>query len=585
MKNQNIITTFILKNKVSYIIGVCFMLLASYTASLFPKILGKTIDILRKNNFQQWDVQLNILLILAVAAFSFGFTYIWRNLVMRNTRYLECLLREELFKHLQLLSPEFYSNRKTGDLIAYAINDIGAIRMSLGPATAMSINGIVLCAASIYSMSQTINWKLTLLSLAPIPVIIFLMIKIGGKIQRRFKKVQECFGAISDRVQENIYGIRVIKAYVQEQAEVSNFEKLNKAMMDANLTMIKTSSLLSPAIEICFSISFTLNLIIGGNMVLQNTISVGDFIAFNTYLAMIMTPITSIGRVINIFQRGAASYKRLMDILKIEPAIKDGDASVRFPIQGEIKICNLDFKYPGSEEKVLEDINLTIPKGSTIGIVGQTGSGKSTLANLLLKLYNVEAGKVFIDGIDINCYSLDTLREGFGYVPQDNFLFSASIKDNINFFNEVYDQKKVENSAKASCIYDSILELPEGFDTILGERGVNLSGGQKQRISMARAFIKDPSVLILDDSLSAVDTITEAKILRNFAEIRRGKTSIIIAHKISSVMNTDLIIVLDKGRICEKGTHQELLKERGLYYEIYQEQSRDRKNKFIFEAS
>ncbi|WP_139904719.1 ABC transporter ATP-binding protein [Clostridium thermarum] len=585
MKKKNIIIDFIIQNKLSYALGLCFMFSASYIASIFPKLLGSTIDILKTSNFNLEDVKRNILYIMLVAALSFGCTYIWRNLVMRNNRNLECLLREELFKHLQLLSPEFYNNRKTGDLIAYAINDIGAIRMSFGPAMAMSINGTVLCSTSIYSMIQAVNWKLTLISLLPIPVIVVFMIKIGAEIRRRFKRVQEGFGAISDRVQENIYGIRVIKAYVQEDYEVENFERLNKEMMDANLSMVKASSLLSPMIEICFSISFALNLIIGGNMVQNGTISVGDFIAFNTYLTMIMGPINSIGRVINIFQRGAASYKRLQEIFNAEPAVKDGQASVNTPIKGEIYIKNLEFSYPATEVKALENINLNIKKGSTLGIIGRTGSGKSTLANLLLKLYNVDSGKIVIDGIDINDYSLETLREGFGYVPQDNFLFSASIKDNITFFKDIFSDKDIEAAAKASCIYDSIMGFSNGFDTMLGERGVNLSGGQKQRVSMARAFIKNPPILILDDSLSAVDTITEAQILSNFAKVRKDKTAIIIAHKISSVKNADLIVVMDKGRICECGTHQQLLEERGLYYEIYEEQSKDQNNKFIFEAS
>jgi ATP-binding cassette subfamily B protein len=585
MKNKNIIIDFVLKNKLSYALGLCFMFLASYIASLFPKLLGATIDILKLNNFNLADVKRYVLYILLVAILSFGCTYVWRNLLMRNNRYLECLLREELFKHLQLLSPEFYNKRKTGDLIAYAINDIGAIRMSFGPAMAMAINGIVLCSASIYSMSQAVNWRLTLISLLPIPIIIVFMLKVGAVVRKRFKRVQESFGSISDRVQENIYGIRVIKAYVQEESEVENFDKLNKEMMDANLSMVKASSLLSPVIEICFSISFALNLIIGGNMVLKGTISIGDFIAFNAYLTMIMGPINSIGRVINIFQRGAASYKRLQEIFKVEPAIKDGQAAVKLPIKGEIHIKNLDFCYPGSDVKALDNINLNITKGSTLGIIGRTGSGKSTLANLLLKLYNIGQGKIILDGIDINDYSLETLREGFGYVPQDNFLFSAAIKDNITFFKDIYSDKEVKAAADASCMYESIMSFPEGFDTKLGERGVNLSGGQKQRVSMARAFIRNPSVLILDDSLSAVDTITEAQILSNFAEVRKDKTAIIIAHKISSVMNADQIIVMENGRICESGTHKELLEERGLYFEIYEEQSKDRKNKLIYEAS
>lgn len=575
---KKIIIDFIKKHKLSYSIGVIFMLFSSFVQTLFPKVLGNTIDILKASHFNTKPVELNILYMLLIALATFGFTYIWRNLVIGNGRGLECYLREKLFDHFQKLSPEFYSKRKTGDLIAYAINDISAVRMSVGPATAMSINGVVICAASIYSMCEAINWRLTVMSLLPIPLVIFFMMKIGKSVQKRFKKVQENFASISDRVQENIYGIRVIKAYVQEDEEVNRFENLNQNMMDSNLSMVRISSFLSPIIELCFSISFVLNLIIGGNMVLKGTISLGDFIAFNTYLTMIMEPVISIGRVITIFQRGMASYKRLNEIFSVKPEIEDGAKMVKKVIEGSIVIKNLNFNYPDSEELALEDINLSIPKGHTLGIVGKTGAGKSALVDLLIKLYNVESGKIFIDGVDINDYSLSTLREGFGYVPQDNFLFSASIKDNITFFKQTYSNKEIENAAENSCILSTIKSFPDGFNTILGERGVNISGGQKQRISIARAIIRNPSVLVLDDSLSAVDTITETQILSNFKKIRRNKTALIISHRISAVEDADEIIVLDKGHIIEKGTHEELLEKGGIYYELYSEQHRSGEN-------
>lgn len=573
---KKIIIDFLKKHKFSYSVGIIFMLLSSFVQTLFPKVLGNTIDILKMNHFDTKLVELNILYMMLIAFGTFACTYIWRNLVIGNGRGLECYLRENLFDHFQKLSPEFYNKRKTGDLIAYAINDISAVRMSVGPATAMSINGVVICAASIYSMCEAINWRLTLMSLLPIPLVVFFMMKIGKLVQKRFKKVQESFASISDRVQENIYGIRVIKSYVQEEDEVNKFEELNESMMDSNLNMVRISSFLSPIIELCFSISFVLNLIIGGNMVLKGTISLGDFIAFNTYLTMIMAPVISIGRVITIFQRGMASYKRLNEIFNVRPEIEDGFKMVEKTIEGSIVIKNLNFKYPGSDENVLERINLTVPKGHTLGIVGKTGAGKSTLINLLTKLYNVKEGTIFIDGIDINDYSLKTLREGFGYVPQDNFLFSASIKDNITFFKDGYSYKEIEYAAENSCILNTIKSFPDGLDTILGERGVNISGGQKQRISIARAIIKNPAVLVLDDSLSAVDTITEVQILKNFKRIRKNKTAIIISHRISAVENADEIIVLDNGCIMEKGTHEELLEKGGIYYELYTEQQNGR---------
>lgn len=584
MKN-NIIFLFIRKHKFSYLIGILFILTSSYIQTLFPKVLGQVIDILKSENFDLGLVKINIILILLIAIGTFISTSTWRNLVIGNGRKLECHLREVLFNHLQTLSSEFYSKRKTGDLIAYSINDVSAIRMTFGPATALSINGIVLLIASIYSMCRTINWQLTLIALLPIPFIVVIMLGIGKIIHVRFRKIQENFAAISDRIQENIYGIRVIKTYVQEEAELKNFEILNNKMMESNLSMVKISSLLSPIIEVCFSLSFVSSLIIGGNMVLKGTISLGNFVAFNTYLTMIMRPVISIGRIINIFQRGLASLKRLNDILDVEPAIKDGLRAIKIPIKGEIEYKNFSFNYPGSENMVLKNINIKILKGHTLGIVGRTGSGKSTLANILLKLYNIETDSVFLDEIDLMDYSLETLRESIGYVSQENFLFSASIKDNITFFKDGYSDEQVMESAKNSCIEQSITSLPKGFSTILGERGVNLSGGQKQRICISRSLIKNPNILILDDALSAVDSVTEEEILKNLKALRKDKTSIIISHKISTVINADEIIVLEKGEIVERGTHQQLLKEGGIYFDIFQEQFKDNHQGSNYQAS
>jgi ATP-binding cassette subfamily B multidrug efflux pump len=569
---KRIIISFLKKHKFVYLVGIVFMLSTSFIQSLFPKVLGNTIDILKMDDFEPSLVKLHIVYILLITAGAFIGTYVWRNLVIANARNLECHLREMLYDHFQRLSPEFYNRRKTGDLIAYAMNDISAVRLTFGPATARTVNGIVICIASIYAMSHIANWALTLIALLPVPVVVIVMLNIGKLVQKRFRKVQENFAAISDRVQENIYGIRVIKSFVQEDAEVENFEILSDRMLESNIDMIRTSSFLSPTIEFCFSISFVANLIIGGNLVLQGRMSLGDFIAFNGYLTMILTPVISIGRVVTMFQRGMASFKRLNEIFDVKPQITDGDKMICSSIEGEIHIRNLNFIYPGTQAKALDNVSLEIPKGSTLGIIGKSGSGKSTIANLLLKLYNTEPGTIFVDGIDINDYELKTLREGFGYAPQDNFLFSASIRDNIAFFKKTYSDIDITRAAQNSCIYENIVDLDDGFDTILGERGVNLSGGQKQRISISRAIIRDPAILILDDSLSAVDTITEGHILKNFDRIRKDRTTIIIAHRMTAVKNADQIIVLDRGRICEQGTYDGLLKKRGTFYEIYMEQ-------------
>ena len=566
---NSILIRFIKDHKFSYIIGIVFMLLSSYVQTLFPKVLGNTIDILKIKGFDVNLIYTNICYILLIAAGTFAFTYTWRNLVIGNARKLECYLREKLFDHFELLSPEFYTQRKTGDLIAYAINDINAVRQTFGPAVSMSFNGIVVCMISIYSMAKAINWQLTVLSLFPIPVMVYIMIRIGKTVKKRFKSVQETFASISDRVNENINGMRVIKAYVQEDKEVENFQKLNNQMVETNLSMVHVSSFLSPLIELCFTASFVLNLIWGGNMVLQGHISLGDFVAFNGYLTMILAPVLSIGKVITIFQRGMASLSRLNEILNVEPQIKDTGSIEKLPAEGSIKIENLSFTYSGAQKTSLRDISLTISKGHTLGIVGKTGSGKSTLVDLLLKMYNVENGRIFFGNTDINEFKLYALRNGFGFVPQDNFLFNASIADNIRFFKDTYSDEEVSDAARMSCVYQDIMNLPSSFQTILGERGVNISGGQKQRIAIARALIKNPEILVLDDALSAVDTVTESEILSNLRRVRKNKTTIIIASRISAVMQVDEIIVLDKGEIRERGTHAQLIKEGGLYSEIY----------------
>lgn len=568
---KNILIGFIREHKFSYIIGLIFMFLSSYVQTLFPKVLGNTVDILKVKGFKPESVYVNIGYILLIAIGTFVFTYIWRNLVIGNARKLECHIRERLFDHFQILSPEFYSQKKTGDLIAYAINDINAVRQTLGPALSMAINGVVVCVISIYSMANAVNWQLTLLSLIPIPLMVFIMIHIGKLVKKRFKKVQETFASISDRVNENINGMRVIKAYVQEDKEVERFEQLNNQMVETNLSMVRVSAFLSPLIELCFTVSFVANLIWGGNLVLKGSISLGDFIAFNGYLTMILAPVLSIGQVITIFQRGMASLGRLNEIMGVNPQIKDTGLKQELKEEA-INIKNLSFTYPGAKKESLKNISITIPGGHTLGIIGKTGSGKSTLVNLLLKLYNVNNGHISFGDTDINDFKLEALRNGIGVVPQDNFLFRASISDNIRFFKDIYTEEEVEEAAKNSCIYQSIIELPEGFETILGERGVNISGGQKQRVSIARALIRNPEVLILDDALSAVDTVTESEILSNLRNLRENKTTIIVASRISAIMEADEILVLDKGEIKERGTHSQLLGKGGIYNEIYQYQ-------------
>jgi len=584
---DSVIIDFLKKHWIHYVMGIVFLVITNYIQSMAPRILGIIIDLLSVKNIDTDRVFFYLGMLLVVSIGAFITRYIWRFLVIGSSRNLECYLRQRLFQHFQTLPVQFYHQRKTGDLMAYAINDISAIRMSFGPGLAHVTNAIGMCAVVIVSMAESVNLRLTIMSLFPIPIIIMLMVIIGRLVQRRFKIVQENFAAISDRVQENISGIRVIKSYVQEEKEIKRFDALNEKMRESNIKMVRISSLLSPMIEVCFGISFMISLIFGSNMVRSGIITLGDFVAFNGYLTMIIKPVTSIGRVINLTQKGVASFKRLNEIFQVKSDIaKDIGDTTLTEIEGDIEIKDLTFHYPGVEEPALKNINLHIGKGKTLGIIGKTGCGKTTLVDLLLRIYNVERGKIFIDGRDINDYTLKVLRENIGYVPQDNFMFTGTIKESIHFFRDVYSDEEIEQAAKLSCVYDNIMNFSHGFDTVVGERGVNLSGGQKQRLSIARAIIKKPAILILDDALSAVDTKTEEQIISNFDKILDGKTGILIAHRISAIKHADEIIVMDHGEILERGTHEELLEKKGLYYDIYQEQFRqDMREKVNHEAS
>ncbi|MGI6571687.1 MAG: ABC transporter ATP-binding protein [Caldicoprobacterales bacterium] len=575
MKDR-IIPEFLRKYWINYLWGAIFLFLGVYIATLSPKYLGTIIDLLKAPVIDKGQVFKYIGLIILTALGVFATRYVWRYFIMGNARNMECFLRMEMLRHLQKMSVNFYNARKTGDLMAFAVNDIGAVRMSFGPGVALILNGLGTSLLSVFSMVRIVHPKLTVFAMLPIPIIIFVMIRMGTTIRNRFRLVQKNFASISDRINENISGIRVTKTYVQEDDEVSRFDILNNQMKQSNLDLIRVSSLMGPLIQLFFGICFMINLIYGSSLVKAHEITLGDFVAFNGYLTMIMWPVISIGRIINVFQRGMASYRRLEEIFSVKPEILDGAASnpeeEQEKLEGSLEIRNLSFAYPGHSEYALKDINIKLEKGQILGIIGRTGSGKTTLVNLLLKLYNVEPGKILIDGRDINDYSLKTLRENIGYVPQDNFLFSATIQDNIRYFSDQFSDDEIEDASKISMIYDNIMEFPARFDTRVGERGVNLSGGQKQRISIARAVIKKPAIYILDDALSAVDTQTEEAILNNLKEEMEGHTGIIIAHRISALRHADEIIVLDHGRIEERGSHEELIKKDGLYHELFREQ-------------
>ncbi len=574
VKGKQLLLTFIRDHLWSYVAGILILLFSSFCAMLIPKILGIITDGLDKRNMAKEQIYQYVLLMLGAIILVFILKYIWRYLLIGNCRTVECYLRDNLFKHLQTLSVDFYSHHKTGDLVAYAINDIQAVRFMFGGGFVQALDGITISIVSIVFMANTINPILTVMALAPVPIAAVIMVRIGKLIRERFKKVQEAFADISDKVQENLSGIRVIKAFAQEKEEVLNFTKFSQARVDTQMKLTKASAIMGPSAQICFGFSFLFFIVYGSRLVMDGTISLGDYVAFNTYMITVMGPVMNISKIIETWQRGIASYRRLNEIFCIPPAL---EKAVSFAdiceIKGRIEIRNLSFTYPEANRRALRDINIKLEQGKTLGILGKTGSGKTTLINLLLRLFDIRDGHIFIDGIDINKIPVDVLRECIGYVPQDNFLFSTTIKNNIEFFKPVHSNDEIEEVSKLSAIYDNIMELQNGFDTVIGERGTTLSGGQKQRVSIARALIKDPSILILDDSLSAVDSKTEETILGNIRDVLKSRTGIIISHRISTVMHADEIIYLENGRIVERGTHAQLMELKGNYFKLYKTQT------------
>ncbi|MDW7730315.1 MAG: ABC transporter ATP-binding protein [Bacillota bacterium] len=576
MKSFWLLKDFFRNNVWRYVLGVLWLIIVNSAQLVIPYLLGYITDQVETGQVASSDLWRFAGYIMAIAILIVASRYLWRIYIMGTARKLEFHLRDMLFIHLQKLSANFYNEHKTGDLMAHATNDVNAVRMALGPGIIMLTDAIFLTIATVIIMSQTIDTRLTALALLPLPFMAMLVMFAGRIIHVRFKAVQAAFSNMTDRVQENLSGIRVIKTFVQEDSEAKRFDEVARNLIFRNMDLVRVWGLFMPLVQFISGLSYLIVLAYGGTLVIEGTITLGAFVAFNTYLAMLIWPMMALGWVINVLQRGASSMERLKVLLETEPEIVDRpDVKEVKRLNGDLEIRNLHFSYPDGTE-VLKDINIILHRGNTLAIIGRTGSGKSTLANLLLRLYDPPDGRIFIDNTDINQIPLEVLHRDIGYVPQDLFLFSTTLHENIAFADESYSREQVEEAARLAQIYDNIIEFPQKFDTISGERGVTLSGGQKQRMTIARALIKNPALLILDDCLSAVDTETEEKILKELHRFMSGRSTIIISHRVSTVQDADEIVILDQGRIIEKGTHEELLKADGFYRQLHHKQQLER---------
>lgn len=564
---------FLSEHKRYYIIGIGALILTNIAQLVIPKLLGYLTDLVGSGELT-WNALMRVMIAFIILSILIAFfRYFWRINIMGTARRMEYTLRNMLFEHLQTLPPEFFNYQKTGDLMAHATNDIHAVRMALGPGIVSSVDALFLTTVILIMMSRTISLSLTLVALLPLPIMLLVSFGFGRLIHRRFRRVQEAFSRLTEQAQENFAGIRVIKGFARERSEEERFRDVNEYNVVKNMDLVRVHALFHPLVGYLAGLSFIIVLGYGGILVLDGAITIGDFIAFNSYLGMLTWPVMAIGWVMNMIQRGKASMDRLNDIFHQRSDIVDpGQDGALAKLEGKIEFCDLSFSYPTASKPVLKGISAEIEPGQVVGILGRTGSGKTTLLNLLLRLYNVQPGMLKLDGVDIDQISLEVLRDSIGYVPQDSFLFSATIRENIDFASTGGDLGQVIEYAKIAQVYDNIVEFPQQFDTVVGERGVTLSGGQKQRIAIARALIKEPQILIMDDSLSAVDTETEEAILTNLRRVFPGKTVIIVSHRISTLKSADQILVLEEGQISQRGTHDELVQVDGLYKEMYQKQ-------------
>jgi multidrug ABC transporter permease/ATPase len=567
---------FLKLEKRRYIIGILALSLVSVFNLIPPKVIGNIVDKIEAGNLTNSQLFINIIYLVLAAFIMYGLRYVWRVYIFGAAYNLGRILRFRLFQHFTKMSPSFYQKYRTGDLMAHATNDVNAVVMVAGGGVMSAVDASITALVTLFTMVFLISAKLTLIAVIPLPFLAYATNKLGEKNHQSFKEAQESFSDLNNKVQESVSGIRVTKSFGYGNDEINSFGETNKKVFRKNIIASKYNALFDPMVLVFVGLSYTLTLIFGGIFISRGEISVGNLVTFVTYLDMLVWPLQAIGWLFNIVQRGDVSYTRIEKLLAEENDVVEKENTIPAH-NGRLEYNINSFSYVG--EETLSDIKFAIDKGQTLGIVGVTGSGKTTLLKLLLREYDVEDGSINLNNHNIKDYKLNDLRSLIGYVPQDQVLFAMSIKENIRFADTKYKDKQVEDITKVCGIYDDIVNMTDGFDTIIGERGVSLSGGQKQRMAMSRALIMNPEILILDDSLSAVDAKTEHLILENLKEERSGKTTIITTHRLSAIVHADLIIVMDNGKIIERGTHDQLIAQDGWYKETYNTQQLEEKMK------
>ena len=558
-----------------YLVGIVALVLVSVLNLIPPMVMGRVIDAITSGRLTQDELLLHLFYLLLAAFGMYYLRYIWRMYILGTSYRLGQIMRSRLFEHFTKMSPAFYQNYRTGDLMAHATNDINALTRLAGGGVMSAVDASITALVTLLTMLFSISWQMTLVAILPLPFMAYATSRLGRKTHKAFGESQAAFSELNNKVQESVSGIKVTKSFGYQSDELASFQEVNDLTFQKNLQTMKYDSLFDPMVLLFVGSSYALTLLVGAFMVQAGQVTVGNLVTFISYLDMLVWPLMAIGFLFNITQRGKVSYQRIESLLSQESPVKDPES----PLDG-IENGRLDYaidRFAFEDEETLRDIHFSLEKGQTLGLVGQTGSGKTALIKLLLREYDVDQGAIYLNGHDIRDYRLADLRSLMGYVPQDQFLFASSILENICFGNPDLPFSAVEQATKLAQVYQDIQAMPEGFDTVIGEKGVSLSGGQKQRLAMSRAMILNPDILILDDSLSAVDAKTEFAIIDNLKETRKDKTTIITAHRLSAVVHADLILVMQDGRIIERGRHEDLLALDGWYAQTYQSQQLEMK--------